>query len=264
MLKSLDSSFLYSITFYLPCLKKLGHAESTSEIFCICLLLCYFQSNEIDSWAFLRLNMWTSQFDSTAFLSDLSAPSLQWHSHMSGSTDPVVSSVPAGAWLGGSALLPAVFSCGNLSWALGHSSQVQVTILSSFLCPFPRHFPARCNVPAQDLSSALAVCWAVQVGWVPQQTVGPRGLCRMGVLLPGLRLHSSCFLQSAMHANGPEHTGQQTNGYWDWRLSALAFWLRESQGMPYSCSGVCRSRCSSKQNLQRPCSYPLVYHVDRC
>lgn len=86
----------------------------------------------------------------------------------------VVSSVPAGARLGGLALLPAVFSCCNLSWALGHTSQVQVTILSSLLHPFPCHFPAGSNV----LSSASAVLG--RAGRVPSADHGSEGAVRGG------------------------------------------------------------------------------------
>lgn len=143
--------------------------------------------------------MWTSQFDCTAFLSDLSAPSLQWHSHMSGSTDPVVCSVPAGVRLGGLALLTAVFSCGNLSWALGHTSQAQVTILSFLLWPFPCHFPAGCDVPAQVLGSTLAVLG--RAGWVGSlsRPWGPGGcagwvLCCLGYNCTAAASHLPCML----------------------------------------------------------------------
>lgn len=44
----------------------------------------------------------------------------------------------------------------------------------------------------------LWLCRAELVGWVPWAELGPRGLCRVDVLLPGLRLHSSCVLQSTM------------------------------------------------------------------
>lgn len=75
------------------------------------------------------------------------------------------------------------------------------------------------------------------MGGVPQQTMGPRGLCRVGVALPGVRLHSSCFLESTMRANGPKQAvNKRLLGLASERPGVLARGIPRNPGFLFRCA----------------------------